>query len=195
MLTYNTRLEDIVLPEYGRNIQKMVEHCLTIEDRAERTACAHSIVKTMSILFPNSKNEDGSNRKFWDHLNIISKFKLDIDWPFEVIEPDQIETHPEALPYDTGRIGLRQYGRNIEAMIMVASEMEPSPERDAMVTLIANQMKKNLLSINKDDEVDGKVMHDLAELSQGKIALNPGDVVLQDYNIIAAPTGKKKKKK
>lgn len=193
MLTYNTHEKDLILPEYGRNIQRMVDHCLTLTDREERTRCASSIVKTMSILFPQTKNDEETNRKFWDHLAIMSHFALDIDWPYEVIRPDEIQGTPERVPYDISDISRRQYGRNIITMVKVAADMEPGEERDAFVTLIANQMKKVLLSTS-DDAPEERILRDLYELSEGRVNYAPGEILLQEYNIIV-PSGKKKKKK
>ncbi len=195
MLTYNTQQKDLALPEYGRNIQRMVDHCLTIEDREQRTLCAHTIVKTMSILFPNSKNDEDAERKFWDHLAIMSDFKLDIDWPFEVIQQDSIEKTPEPVYYQGGDISRRQYGKIIESMIGVAAEMEEGPERDALLSLVANQMKKNLLAIDNDDAPDERIYQDLYALSDGKINVNNTSLTLHEFNVIAPPSGKKKKKK
>lgn len=195
MLVYNTQQKDLALPEYGRNIQNMVDHCLTIEDREQRTACAREIVKTMSILFPGSKNDDDNNRKFWDHLAIMSDFKLDIDWPFEMTVQTDCEEKPEAVPYDTGVITLRQYGRNIESMIDLAAGLEEGDDRNMMIGMIANQMKKNLLAANKDDDPDEKILRDIYELSHGRINLRPGDIALHEYTVVEPVNGKKKKKK
>jgi hypothetical protein len=195
MLTYNTQQKDLALPEYGRNIQRMVDHCLTIEDRDERTRCAHTIVQTMAILFPNSKNDEDANRKFWDHLAIMSDFKLDIDWPFEVIQPDSIEKTPTPVLYQGGDIVRRQYGKIIESMIGVAAEMEDGEERDALLSLIANQMKKNLLAIDNDDAPDERIYKDLFDLSGGRIRVDNTNLTLHEFNVIAPPSGKKKKKK
>lgn len=194
MLTYNTHLKQLKLPEYGRNIQNMVDHCLTIEDRDERTQCAHSIVNTMSILFPASKSEEDDNRKFWDHLAIMSDFKLDIDWPVDVIRPDEIEPEPDRLPYDINGVRRRQYGSNIEHMINAAADMEESDDRLALVALIASQMKKNLLAVNKDDEPDERIYRDIFEMSDGRIRVDAETIPLADFDVVQ-PAGKKKKKK
>lgn len=194
MLTYNSHLKPLALPEYGRNIQRMVDHCMTIEDRAERTRCAHTIVKAMTVLFPNAKGEDGTNSQFWDHLAIMSNFALDIDWPVEVIRPEDVEPKPEPLPYDLGGVRRRQYGANIERMIAFASDMEESPDRYVLVTMIANQMKKNLLAINKDDDPDERIYRDIYEMSNGVLRVDADTVPLHEYNVVT-PTGKKKKKK
>lgn len=195
MLTYNSHLKPLVLPEYGRNIQRMVDHCLTIQDRDERTRCAATIVKAMSTLFPAAKNDDSANRQFWDHLAIMSNFTLDIDWPVEVIKPEDVQLTPTPLPYDIGGVKRRQYGANIERMISFAANMEESADRDALVTMIANQMKKNLLAINKDDDPDDRIYHDIYEMSEGRIQAGPENIMLHDFNVVAPATGKKKKKK
>lgn len=194
MLTYNSHLKSLKLPEYGRNIQRMVDHCMTIEDRDERTRCAATIVKTMSILFPAGKSDDG-NRQFWDHLAIMSNFALDIDWPVEVIKPEDVDPTPEPLPYDIGGVKRRQYGINIERMLAFAANMEESTDRDALVNMVANQMKKNLLAINKDDDPDERIIRDIYEMTEGRIQVNPENIFLHEYNVVAPATGKKKKKK
>ena len=97
MLTYNTRLKRLILPEYGRNIQKMVNHCLSLEDRDERTRCAHSIVRAMEMLFPAEGDPEEYKRKLWDHLAIMADFSLDIDWPCPVIQSEELKTQPLAM--------------------------------------------------------------------------------------------------
>ena len=99
MLTYNTQLKKLVLPEYGRNIQQMVDHCVTIEDRAERTRCAYSIIEIMGNLFPNLRDENDFKHKLWDHLAIMSDFKLDIDYPCDVITEENLGSEPTKVGY------------------------------------------------------------------------------------------------
>lgn len=167
MLAYNTQQKKLVLPEYGRNIQQMVDHCLTIEDRDERTACAHAIVKAMSVVAPLPDKSEESYRKLWDHLAIISDFKLDIDWPFTPPQPDDLDTKPEPIPLPYTEIRFRQYGNALQRMIDEALIMPPSPERESLVILIANHMKKQLLAVNPDADVDQRVFNDLRTLSHG----------------------------
>ncbi len=194
MLTYNTQLKDIILPEYGRNIQSMVEYCMTLEDKAERTRCAYSIVNTMGILFPEMVANDPEKHTFWDHLAVMSDYKLDIDWPFEVIHADSLDSKPEPVPmFDQVSNFERQYGRVIEQMALVAADMEDSPDKDAFIELLANQMKKVMTEANEDVD-DRRIFDDLAVLSKGKIRLTPETMVLRTYKI-TSNTGKKKKKK
>lgn len=195
MLRYNTQLKHLVLPEYGRNIQSMVDHCLTIADRDERTKCAYSIIASMANLFPELKTGGEYSHKLWDHLAIMSDFKLDIDYPCEIIQPDNLHTLPEKLHYSDQEVKRRVYGKTIVSMIDQASSLQPDEERDALVRMIASQMKKALIAVNKDGIDDSRVFRDLAEISHGEIRLNADDVKLHDYIIPEPPTGKKKKKK
>jgi len=194
MLTYNTLQKEIKMPEYGRTIQQMVEYCLTIADRDERTRCAYAIVKAMYVLFPNSRNAETNHRKLWDHLAIMSDFKLDIDWPVEVIRPDEIEPKPQPVVMDNSPVSARHYGKNIERMIYLAADMPESEDRWALVTLIASQMKKMMTAVNKDGVDDEKIFQDLSEMSGGVIMINPDDMPLHDFKMAAAPSKKKKKK-
>lgn len=195
MLTYNTHLTKLILPEYGRNIQQMVEHCLTLEDRDARNACANAIVDAMITLHPEMKQEEGWQHKLWDHLAILSNFCLDIDWPFEVITEDIRDTRPEKVPYPTQMNTYRNYGKGIQRMISRAAMMEQGEERDALIFLIANQMKKLMLGINKDNVTDSRIFKDLAAMSRGEIVLDPEKVQLCDFTILPAPSTKKKKKR
>ena len=195
MLRYNTQMKPLRLPEYGRNIQKMVDFCLTIEDRQERTDCAFAIVKSMANLFPELKSNGQYSHKLWDHLAIMSDFRLDIDYPVEVVQQENLTSRPAPIPYKDNELRRRHYGRAILSMIDVAAGMEEGPERDALITLVANQMKKLLIETNRDGVDDRRVFNDLRELSQGRIFVDPATLRLNDYIIPVQTSGKKKKKK
>lgn len=200
MLTYNTHLKPLILPEYGRVIQNMVDHCLTIENREERTRCAASIVKTMKTLFSGTTNknakdsEEDADKKLWDHLAIMSNFTLDIDWPFEPIRPDSIKPVPDPVEYLQTSAPDRQYGRTIQQMINAAVEMEEGEEREALVVLIANQMKKTLVSWDGDAPSDERIFTDLNIMSNGRITVDGDKVKLCEYKDVPKLTKKKKKK-
>lgn len=198
MYKYNSQLKKLALPEYGRNIQQMVDHCCTIEDREERTRCAYSIVKTMGNLFPQLRDEPDYKHKLWDHLAIMSDFKLDIDFPYEVVKEENLETKPEFMGYQLESIKFRHYGKIIEKMIERACEYPEGEEKDALVMLIANHMKKLIFQINKEDVDDLKIFKDLTFYSRGKIQLDPAKHMLHQFK--EAPNApkvqpKKKKKK
>ncbi len=195
MMTYNTNLKKLILPEYGRIIQEMVDHCLTIEDREQRNLCAQTIIKAMGNLFPNIKDDEENRRKLWDHLAIMSDFKLDIDYPYEIVKRDSLDSKPDKIEYNAAISDNRHYGRHLIAMIQRAAQMEPSEERDALVILLANQMKKVMLASGNDSVDDTRIFKDLAKISHGVFRLNPEETHLNEYNIIIPANGKKKKKK
>ena len=195
MLTYNTQRKRLVLPEYGRNIQRMVDHCMSIEDRDERTRCAHTIVRSMGNLFPELRAEENYH-KLWDHLAIMSDFKLDIDYPCEIVKPDELNSKPEVVDYSQSRVRFRHYGKIIEQLIDSAAAMEEGPEREQLVMLIANQMKKQMLAVNPDGVEDQKIFNDLALYSHGAIRLDPRVHHLHEFmEVPVAQNGGKKKKK
>jgi len=196
MLTYNTQLEHLVLPEYGRNVQQMIDHCMEIEDRDERNRCAHTIIAIMDNMFPENRSEADYKRKLWDHLAIISGFQLDIDYPYEVVQPTNLVSRPEPIPYQLEPIKYRHYGKIIERMIERAAEYPEGEERDELVMLLAHHMKKLIYQINKEDVEDAKIFRDLEYYSKGRIKLDINSHILHEFQ--EAPqkqTGKKKKKK
>lgn len=195
MIAYNTKLKNLILPEYGRNIQQMVDHCLTIPDKDERTKCAGTIVKTMAVLFPKIREQEDYRQKLWDHLAIMSDFSLDIDWPVEVISSDERQTKPDKVTYSSSDMQYRHYGKSIQRMISRAVLMEPGEEKDALIMLLANHMKKLMMAFNQDNVEDSRIFKDMAAMSHGEIILTPENHRLLDFQIIAPPSGKKKKKK
>ncbi len=196
MLTYNTHRPRLILPEYGRAIQRMVDHCITIPNREERTRCAYSIISAMARIQSKVKELEDWKQILWDHLAYMSGFKLDIDYPVEVSAPDKYSSRPEKVPYPRRHIRYRHYGKDVELIIAKAIEMPEGPERDELVNLVANHMKKLLLAVNKDSVDDAKIFKDLAEYSHGMLRIDPETTRLHEFKIIAPPpTGKKKKKR
>ncbi len=197
-LQYNTQKEKLILPEYGRNVQQMVDYCVTIPDRDERTRCAYTIIQIMGNLFPQIRDSDDYKHKLWDHLAIMSDFKLDIDYPYEVVKKENLESKPQRVEYKLDHIKYRHYGKLIELMIDEACKYPDGEEKDALVSLIANHMKKLIFSINKDGVEDEKILKDLRHYSKGKINLDPATYKLREFKEAPAPApaaGKKKKKK
>ena len=159
------------LPEYGRSIQNMVDHALTIEDRAERQRCANTIINIMGGMFPHLRDVPDFKHKLWDHLAIMSDFKLDIDYPFEVIPKNNLDAKPEPVPYPCTKIRYRHYGRTLEVLIQKACEFPEGDEKQNLVALICNHMKKDYMTWNKDTVDDRKIADDLYELSGGKLQM------------------------
>lgn len=195
MLRYNTQQKKLTLPEYGRNIQKMVDYCLSIPDREERTVCAHQIIRSMRNVVPTIPDNEEGEQKLWDHLAIMSDFQLDIDYPVEIIKPENLGTRPEKVPYETESIRWRHYGKNLENLISVASEMEEGEERTELVRLIANHMKKLMLNVNPEGVEDEKIFKDLLHITHGRINVDPETMKLHEFKAAQIITGKKKKKK
>lgn len=195
MIKYNTELPQLSLREYGRHIQKLVEHCMTIEDREERTRFAYAVASIMTRLFPEHNGEDLTNSKVWDNINLISGFKLDIDYPCEVVGESEMHPKPARVPYPRKNDRFRCYGDNLVRMVKEISLMEGGIEKDRMIFLVANQMKKLLINENADSATDTRVLKDIGEISGGRIRIDPENYRLNDYIGISNPTDKKKKKK
>ncbi len=176
MMEYNTKQKKLPLPEYGRSVQKMVDHALTIESREERQHCAETIVRIMASMFPNTRNLPDYERTLWDHLAIMADFALDIDYPYEVIKKEDFHVPPQQVPYQTGEIKNRHYGRIVEEMIAHACTLEEGEERDCFIELIAIQMKKNYIAWNKDGVEDKKIFDDLRAYTNGAIDINDKEI-------------------
>ena len=132
-MQYNTQQKRMPLPEYGRSIQNMVDHALTIQDRAERQRCANTVINIMGNMFPHLRDVPDFKHKLWDHLAIMSDFKLDIDYPYEVIRKDNLVTKPDSIAYPATRITYRHYRRTLEVLIKDSSEY---PERDEKLNVM-----------------------------------------------------------
>ena len=176
-MNYSQRT-DLILPEYGRNIQQMVKHAVAIEDRAERTRCAKTIIDIMGNMFPYLRDVEGFKYKLWDHLAIMSEFKLDIDYPFEVVKPTTLQQKPEKIPYNTQRIRYMHYGRLLQTLIEKTVAYPEGERRQELIDLMANHMKKSYLTWNKEVVDDLKIFDDLRELSHGELDMNPESMTL-----------------
>ncbi|WP_300725526.1 DUF4290 domain-containing protein [uncultured Bacteroides sp.] len=184
-MEYNTQQRKLPLPEYGRSVQNMVDHALTIEDRAERQRCANTIINIMGGMFPFLRDIEDGNRKLWDHLAIMSDFKLDIDYPVEIVKKESLEVKPDRIPYSQNNIRYRHYGRFVQDMIQVAIDYPEGDEKKQLLKMIANHMKKDYINWNKDGVEDQKILDDLYELSGGKIKLTTDDLRLTEQKFFA----------
>jgi len=179
-MEYNTQRKKMELPEYGRSVQNMVDHALTIEDRAERQRCANTIVNIMGGMFPHLRDVPDFKHKLWDHLAIMSDFKRDIDYPVEIVKKEDLVMQPERVKYSNGGIRYRHYGRFLEELVMKAVEVENEDERKVLIRLLAIQMKKSLNNWNKEGIEDQKIVDDLREYSNGAINLTVEDLQLNE---------------
>ena len=166
-MQYNSLQKKLVMPEYGRNVQSMVDHALTIEDKAERTRCANSIINIMGNLFPHLRDVEDFKHKLWDHLAIMADFKLDIDYPYDIIKKENLITHPEKVPYSFKRIKYRHYGKYVEDMIQKLGNIQDLTERNQLISLIGNHMKRSFLSMTFEKDVeDDKICKDINEYNR-----------------------------
>lgn len=172
MMEYNTQRKKLPMPEYGRGIQNMVDYALTIEDRAERQRCANTIVSIMGNMFPHLRDVPDFNHKLWDHLAVMSNYQLDIDYPYEITPATTLHAKPKPLAYPMKRIHYRHYGYLLESLLRKLKDMDEGPERDALVRLVANQMKQSLYNWNKDAMDDEKIASDIAHYTDGKVKLD-----------------------
>lgn len=195
MLTYNNHLKKLPLPEYGRNIQNMVDRCLEIEDRDTRNAAAATVVATMMRLFPPTGPAEEYRRKLWDHIIIMSEYRLDVDTPYDRPEPGSGNERPEPLLLGTDPARRRHYGRLVELTVGAAADMPPGEARDTLLSMVGNQMKKLLLAINPEGVENARIYRDLYEMSDGRIRVDENTLPLHEFHIIAPPTGKKKKRR
>lgn len=161
----------------------MVDYALTIEDRRERQRCANTIIGIMGNMFPHLRDVPDFKHKLWDHLAIMSDFKLDIDYPYEIIRKDRLDTKPDPIPYPRTKIRYRHYGRTLEVLIQKACEMSEGDEKQQLIALICNHMKKDYMAWNKDTVDDRKIADDLNELSEGRLQMTPEIISLMNERI------------
>jgi len=189
---YNTSRKQLILPEYGRNIQKMVDHILTIEDREERNMAARTLIGVMGNLNPHLRDYSDFKHKLWDHLAIIADFKLDIDYPYEIVAPEVLERKPNKTPYNQNTIRYKHYGHSIYLMIQKAVEMEEGEEKEDLIKMIANHMKKSYLTWNREAVSDEEIFHDMQVLADNKLSVSE-DLKLSETKDILAKNSYRKK--
>lgn len=190
-MEYNSTREILVMPEYGRNIQKMIEYVMTIEDREKRSKMAQTVVDIMAQMHPKVRESGDYKQKLWDHLIIVSDYKLDVDSPYPYPEKDVLKTKPQKLTYKGIPIKYKHYGRNIQKIIDEAVKFEDGPEKDALVKLIANHLKKSYLNWNRESVNDELIFKQLGLLSEGKLEAPEGFRLNETSDILAR--NKKKK--
>jgi len=179
-IEYNTERDKLIIPEYGRHIQKMVDYATSIEDKEERNKVAKAIIAVMGNLNPHLRDVPDFQHKLWDQLFIMSKFELDVESPFPKPSKEKLEERPERLNYPQNFPKYRFYGNNIKRMIDIAISWEESDLKELLINTIANHMKKCFLNWNKDTVEDDVIFEHLFELSNGVIDLRSGDLVLSE---------------
>ena len=173
-LLYNTERVKLYIPEYGRNVQKMVDYLKTIEDRQKRNEQARAIVKVMEIINPAVHLQDNYEQKLWDHLHIISAFDLDVDSPYPAPAPESLHEKPKMIPMAEKPIKATHYGRNIENFIELIAGMEDGEQKTSMIRTLASYMRQQYLIWNKDTVSDATIFQDIERLSDHRIKVPEG---------------------
>ena len=170
-MEYNTSLPHLIIPEYGRNVQKMVHSIIEIEDREKRNHQAKAIIEVMGNLNPHLRDVPDFKHKLWDHLFIMSEFALDVDSPYGKPSKESFEEKPDRISYSDNNIKLRHYGKILPQIIEHAIGMEDNEHKDILVFCIANHMKKSYLTWNKSTVEDEVILKHLAQISGGKLEM------------------------
>jgi hypothetical protein len=193
-LDYNTHREQLLMPEYGREIQKMVDYAVSLTDKSERQNCAQEIIRMMETKVPELHDNADFEQTLWDHLYLMSHKQLDIDWPFDVTAAEKLQEKPKAIPLPQEGMRLRHYGKLLEQLFEKLKTMPEGEERDALAFYTANQMKRNLMTWGHGSMSDEKVADDLARFTDGVIQLDLSTMKLDKVTAIEEPKAKKKKK-
>lgn len=183
-LQYNTNRKPLIIPEYGRHIHIMIEQVLSIDDREERNKMSKAIIGVMGNLNPHLRDVPDFQHKLWDQMFIMSNFQLDVDSPFEKPQEEVLAMKPQKLPYPQNHSKYRFYGNNIKRMIDVAIGWEEGDLKNALLFNIANHMKKNFLSWNKDTVEDSVILQHLDELSGGKLKVPEDHLPLSESSML-----------
>ena len=196
-LDYNTQRELLQMPEYGREIQRMVDHAVTLPTKEERLLCAKTIVKLMETKVPQIRENSGYEQTLWDHLYLMSHKQLDIDWPYDISGAEKFHDKPQPLKLPQSNVRLRHYGKLVSELLEKLKEMSDSDERDELIRLTANQMKRDLVQWGHGSIDDEKVADDMARMTNGDIQLDLNNFVFERINLNEPQqkrsSGKKKK--
>jgi len=184
VLEYNSERDDLKIPEYGRNVKKLVEHCKELPTKEERNKMANAIIEVMGNMQPHLRDVPDFQHKLWDQLFIIANFDLDVDSPYQVVTQEEIQAKPEKLPYPKTASKYKFYGNNIQTMIDEANKWEDGDKKEQLKFTIANHMKKCFLNWNKDTVDDKIIFKQLYELSDGKIDLRDSDIELSPIDAL-----------
>jgi len=177
-LEYNSERETLIIPEYGRHLQKLIALAVDIKDREERNKAAKHIISVMGVLNPHLRDVAEFQHKLWDQIYIMSDFKLDFESPFPLPSRELLEQRPDKLPYPQKRPKYRFYGNVVLSMIEKCKSIENEKEQEALITLTANQMKKGFLEFNKDKVDDEVIFEHFEELAKGELKIDREKIIL-----------------
>ena len=200
-MEYNTLQKKLILPEYGRHVHLMVQHAIQINDREQRNIAAQTIIGVMSNLMPHLRDTPDFKHKLWDHLHLMSEFQLDIDAPYPQPSPSEMVEKPKTVPYPHSHIRQKHYGKILTNMIREAGKMNDTPQRNSLIQLLANQMRKSYIAWNRSEINPEQIAQDIWDISDGKIEMNPELIQFTEINVKETPpqhhgnSGKNRKRK
>lgn len=192
-MEYNTSRETMAIPEYGRNVQKMVEYAVSIEDQEVRLEMAKLIVEIMANMNPHIKATNDFEHRLWDHMYIISDFKLEVNGPYPPPDKKNVYRRPERLPYSEDHIRFKHYGLNLEKIVRNVIQMDDPAEREAATKMIANYMKRSYLTWNRESVSDELIFAQLEEMSSGKLKLSENEILVASSEVLSSNKTKRKK--
>lgn len=172
-MEYNTDRDKLVIPEYGRNVQKLIQHAQGIEDEAHRQAFVEKIVKLITQMHPQVRNIDDYRDKVWAHVFLIANYELNVKAPCEIPSLEMVYKRPERVPYPGGQVKFKHYGKNVESMVEKARNMEESEKKKAFIQVVGSYMKLAYRSWNQEYVNDEIIRKDLETLSEGEVVLPP----------------------
>jgi CRISPR/Cas system-associated endonuclease Cas1 len=192
-MDYSTKRGRLILPEYGRNIQRMVEYIKTIDDRDTRNQAAQEIINIMGNMNPHLRDINDFKHKLWDQLAQMADFNMDIDSPYPTPQRETFESKPNKVAYTTGSMKYRYMGRIMQKLIKAATKIEDKEKKDELVKIITNHMKKLYMIWNKDTVEDTEIFEKLRELSNGELAVEDGTRLMESKEIMSKKRKIKKK--
>lgn len=182
-MEYNSQRTPLMMQEYGRNVQQMIMHAVSLPEKEERNKMAKAIIKVMVQVNPKTKELENYEHKLWDHLFIISGYKLDVESPFPMPSPTAFETKPERVKYPALDIRYKHYGKTVQDLIVKAIATEEGEAKDAFVLSIANLMKRDYLIWNKDSVNDDVILEHLKDLSMGKLLVKDPTKIIASNDV------------
>ena len=183
-MEYNTQRPQMLLPEYGRNVQKMITHALEIENREERNLASKAIIEVMGQLNPHLRDEDDYRHKLWTHLFIMSDFRLDVDSPYDKPDLEILYEKPQHMDYPKGNIKFGHYGKYTESILKQTSKEEDAEVKEYLTNTMANFMKKQFLAYNNDAVENNVIAQHLSEITNGELTLENPDSLMQTNHIL-----------
>ena len=193
-MDYSTKRGKLILPEYGRNIQRMVDYIKTIENRETRNLAAQEIISIMGNMNPHLRDINDFKHKLWDQLSQMADFDIDIDSPYPTPQKETFEEKPKVVPYTTGPLKYRYLGRIMQKLIVAATKIEDKEKKEELIRIITNHMKKLYMIWNKDTVEDSDIFEKLEELSKGQLKVENGMRLMESKELIGNNKKKNKKK-